>query len=77
MKAEAERCLHLLGSHRIASLQTVDAGQPGADPYTGRLTALGVVLMLMRPMLAGDAVMQRELLAAIAGRAERDHQHDA
>ena len=43
MQADAEQRLHLLRSHRIASLQTVDPGQPGTDPHTGALTALGVV----------------------------------
>ena len=43
MQADAEQRLHLLRGHRIASLQTVDPGQPGADPHTGALTALGVV----------------------------------
>jgi hypothetical protein len=43
MKTDAEQCLHLLRSHRIASLQTVDAGQPGADPNARAFTAFGVV----------------------------------
>ena len=43
MEADAEQCPHLLRSHRIASLETVDPGQSGADPHTGALTALGVV----------------------------------
>jgi len=43
MQADTEQCPHLLPSHRIAGLQTVDPSQPSADPNTGALAALGVV----------------------------------
>jgi hypothetical protein len=43
MQAHAEQRLHLLRSHLIPGLHTVDAGQPRADPYTRCLTTLGVV----------------------------------
>ena len=43
MQADAEQRLHLLCGHRIAGLQSVDAGQPGADPNPGCFAALGVV----------------------------------
>ena len=43
MEADAEQCPHLLRSHRIANLQTVDPSQSRPDPHTGVLTALGVV----------------------------------
>jgi hypothetical protein len=57
VQAAAEQGPHLLRSHRIAGLQTVDAGQPGADPHTWALTALGVI--------AGERDM------ALLGRIER------
>jgi hypothetical protein len=57
MEADAEQCPHLLRSHRIANLQTVDPSQSRPDPHTGVLTALGVV--------AGERDM------ALLGRIER------
>jgi hypothetical protein len=38
MQADAEQRQHLLRSHRISGRQTVDPGQPGADPNTRCLT---------------------------------------
>jgi hypothetical protein len=38
-----EERLHLLGRDDVTSVQTVDPGQPGTDPDTGRLTLCGVV----------------------------------
>ena len=43
MQADAEQRLHLLRGHRISGVQTVDPGQPGADPHTGCFATLGVV----------------------------------
>jgi len=43
MQTDPEQRLHVLRCHRIANLQTVDAGQPGTNPNAGALTALGVV----------------------------------
>jgi hypothetical protein len=59
MKADAEQSSHLLRSYRIADLQTVDPGQPGANPNTRRLAAFGVV--------AGERDM------AFLGRIQRGH----
>ena len=43
MQADAEQRLHLLRRYRIAGLQTVDPGQPGADPNARCFATLGVV----------------------------------
>jgi hypothetical protein len=43
MQPDAEQRLHLLRRHRIAGVQTVDPGRPGADPHTRCFAALGVI----------------------------------
>ena len=43
MRAAAEQCSHLLGSHWVAGGQAVDAVQARTDPHPGRFTAFGVV----------------------------------
>ena len=43
VQTAAEQGSHLLGGHRVARAQAVDAGQAGADPDPWRLTAFGVV----------------------------------
>jgi hypothetical protein len=43
VQTATEQRSHLLGGHRVAGGQAVDAVQAGADPHPWRLTAFGVV----------------------------------
>jgi hypothetical protein len=60
MQTAAEQCSHLLGGHRVASVQAIDSVQAGTDPDAWRLAAFGVVRR-QPPMTFLGRIQRRDL----------------